>query len=145
MLGAPRLGSGPDAFAAREGASVSPFVPLKSVRGTARRFCTIGKRVIRGGQKYHGGQFVRAQLHLAPAETLDIRQAWVGADGDVVAFAGAHGFLHDERVTGVEATGDVGVINHGDEFVVWAAFLGAKWSMLVGIWRMQDERDSRLG
>ena len=41
---------------------------------------------------------------------MDIGEARVGADFDVVLLAGADGFLHDQRIAGVKAASYVGVV-----------------------------------
>lgn len=46
----------------------------------------------------------------------------MSADFDVVLFAEADGFVHDEGVAGVEAAGDVGDVDEGEEGGVGAAF-----------------------
>lgn len=52
---------------------------------------------------HHRCQFLWRHFDLASSEALDVWQAGMSADFDVVAFAGADGFLHDEWVAGVEA------------------------------------------
>lgn len=72
----------------------------------------------------HGGQFLGTQLHLAAAETLEVGQAGVCADEDGVRDAGADGGGHDEGVAGVEAAGDVGDVDQGEEFFVRTLWQG---------------------
>ncbi len=87
------------------------------------------------------GEFGGVELHFAAAEALQVGQARVCADGDVVGYAGADGFHHDEGVAGVgggvriqflefcsredsrgvEAAGDVGLVDHGEELEVRTA------------------------
>lgn len=66
----------------------------------------------------HGRQLVRLQLHFASAEALQIGQARVRADLDAVRLAEPHSLHHDERVAGVEPTGDVGLGDEGKEFFI---------------------------
>jgi hypothetical protein len=66
----------------------------------------------------HRRQFLQTHLDLSPAETLDIRQTGMSADFDVVLLAFGDRVHHDQRVAGVEAAGDVGVVDQFDQFVV---------------------------
>lgn len=70
----------------------------------------------------HGRQLVRLQLHFASAEALQIGQARVRADLDAVRLAEPHSLHHDERVAGVEPTGDVGLGDEGKEFFIRTTF-----------------------
>ena len=55
------------------------------------------------------GELFGLELHLSTTEALEVWEAGVGADLDVVFLAEADGVLHDKGVTGVEAAGDVRV------------------------------------
>src|SRR6266852_3255203 len=52
--------------------------------------------------------FLRAYLHVAPAEAHEVGQAGVRADGHAVREGQLHGLAHHVRVAAVEAAGDVG-------------------------------------
>ena len=58
---------------------------------------------------------------LPSAKPLNIRQTRMSADLDAVVLAGLNRLRHDQGVASVEAAGDVGVVDHGDELVVWSA------------------------
>ena len=48
------------------------------------------------------------EVHRATAEAHEVGEAWVGADTDAAAHALGHRAIHDPRIAGVEAAGDVG-------------------------------------
>lgn len=55
---------------------------------------------------------------LSPAESLDVWQARVSADFDVVLLAQTNGLLHDERISGVEAACYVCMVDQRNELFV---------------------------
>lgn len=66
-------------------------------------------------------QFLGGELHLAAPESLQIGQPGVRADFNVMRFAVPDRLHHDQRITAVEATGDVGDIDHGKQLEVGTA------------------------
>lgn len=58
------------------------------------------------------------------------------ASFDVVRFAEADGLLHDEGVAGVEAAGDIGVVDKRDE-----VFIGAAGEVAVGFAEVDVDLD----
>ncbi len=54
-----------------------------------------------------GAYFGGSQVHGAATETPEVREAGVGANSDSAAHAFGYRGVHDVRVTGVEAAGDV--------------------------------------
>ena len=49
----------------------------------------------------------------------------MSSHGDVVGFARLHGLAHDEWVAGVEAAGDICMVDQRDQVFVGAAFIVA--------------------
>lgn len=62
----------------------------------------------------HGRQLLRRHLDLSSPESLDVGEAWMGADCDVVFLAGSDGLLHYDGVAGVKAAGYVCVVDERD-------------------------------
>jgi hypothetical protein len=90
------------------------------------------------------GQFFRAHLHLAPAETLQVGQGGMGANLDTMLLRQPHGLRHHRRIGGVEAAGDVGDRNVRHEPFVVAHLVEAEAFTHVAIDRDLGVR-SRCG
>ncbi|MCY1239538.1 hypothetical protein D9M72_523350 [compost metagenome] len=58
---------------------------------------------------------IRGQVHGAAAEAAEVREARVRPDADAAADAFGHSRVHDVRVSGMEAAGDVGAGNHFEQ------------------------------
>ena len=67
-------------------------------------------------------QLLGVVADVSSPEALNVWQAWMGPDGDVVGFAGFDGAVHDHGVACVAAAGDVGIVDQGNELVVGACF-----------------------
>ena len=72
------------------------------------------------------GQFFAADLHLAPAEALEIGQGGMRADLDAVPLGALHGLAHVVEVGGMEAAGDIGNRDQRHDRVVIAHLIEAK-------------------
>ena len=57
--------------------------------------------------KRQAARLIRGDFHLAPAEAVDVRQAPVHADGNVVLLGERYGALHVHGIARVKAAGHV--------------------------------------
>ena len=90
-------------------------------------------------------QFRRRQVHAAPAEALQIGKRRVRAEADPARQRRTHGLAHHQRVTGMEAAGDVRAGHHIEHGGVVAHRPGAEAFAEVGVEvdRVQGHRHLR--
>lgn len=67
-----------------------------------------------------GADFLRGEVHGAPAKAAQVREAGVGTDADSAADAFGYGAVHDVRIAGVEAARDVRAGDDVQEILVLA-------------------------
>ncbi|BCH03954.1 hypothetical protein MesoLj131b_59530 [Mesorhizobium sp. 131-2-5] len=69
---------------------------------------------------------VAGHPHLPPAETLNVRQAWMGADLYAIRLGAADGGVHVIRIGSVKTTGDIGDVDDRHHAHIIANLVKAK-------------------
>ncbi|MCY1446860.1 hypothetical protein D9M71_634500 [compost metagenome] len=69
--------------------------------------------------QHHGLHLVRRTAHVPAAEAGEVGIGRMRADADAMLHRQAHGALHDQRIAGMEAAGQVGLVDqrHGVDIV----------------------------
>ena len=68
-----------------------------------------------------GCELFGLELNFATAKTLNIREAWMSTNFDVVLFALSDSVHHDQRIARMEATCNVGMVDEWNDLVIRAA------------------------